>query len=76
MDIYDDWADKQEAKDHYNIELISKLNPGYYDGVIVAVDHSDYKMLGIDYIRSLAKPNHVVYDVKHVFAEAETDLRL
>ena len=76
VDIYDDWADKQEAKDHYNIELISKLNPGYYDGVIVAVDHSDYKMLGIDYIRSLAKPNHVVYDVKHVFAEAETDLRL
>ena len=76
VDIYDDWADKQEAKDHYNIELISKLNPGYYDGFIVAVDHSDYKMLGIDYIRSLAKPNHVVYDVKHVFAEAETDLRL
>jgi UDP-N-acetyl-D-galactosamine dehydrogenase len=76
VDVYDDWANKQEAKDHYNIDLISDLSQGYYDGVIVAVDHSDYKKLGIDYIRSLAKPNHVVYDVKHVFTEAETDLRL
>jgi UDP-N-acetyl-D-galactosamine dehydrogenase len=76
VDVYDNWADKQEAKNHYGIDLICELSLGYYDGVIVAVDHSDYKKLGIDYIRSLAKPNHIIYDVKHVFAEAETDLRL
>ena len=76
VDVYDDWADKQEALDHYNIELIDTLHRNYYDGIVVAVDHSDYKAMGIDEIRSLAKSNHVVYDVKHVFEEEETDIRL
>jgi UDP-N-acetyl-D-galactosamine dehydrogenase len=76
VDVYDDWADKQEVKNHYGIELIDNLNKEYYDGVIVAVDHSNYKKLGIDFIRSLAKPNHVIYDVKNVFKEEETDIRL
>ena len=76
VDVYDDWADKQEALEHYNIELIETLQQGYYDGIVVAVDHSDYKIMGIDKIRALAKSNHVVYDVKHVFEEEETDIRL
>lgn len=76
VDVYDDWADKQEVTDYYGIELIGTLDKGHYDGVIIAVDHSDYKRLGIDFIRSLAKPNHVVYDVKNVFKEEETDIRL
>ncbi|WP_352337687.1 Vi polysaccharide biosynthesis UDP-N-acetylglucosamine C-6 dehydrogenase TviB [Psychrobacter sp. 16-MNA-CIBAN-0192] len=76
VDVYDDWADKQEVADHYGIDLIDTLAKGRYDGIIVAVDHSNYKELGIDFIRSLAKPNHVVYDVKNVFTEEETDIRL
>lgn len=76
VDVYDDWASKEEVKDHYGIELIDELKQGYYDGVVIAVDHSDYKNLGIEYIRSLAKENHVIYDVKYVFGESESDLRL
>lgn len=76
VDVYDDWASKEEVKDHYGLELIDELKHGYYDGVVIAVDHSDYKKLGIDYIRSLAKENHVIYDVKYVFKESESDLRL
>lgn len=76
VDVYDDWADKQEVIDHYNIELIDQLQHNHYDGIIVAVDHSDYKKMGIDAIRALAKSNHVIYDVKHVFEEEETDIRL
>ena len=76
VDVYDDWADKQEVIDHYNIELIDELKNNHYDGIVVAVDHSDYKKMGIDAIRALAKSNHVVYDVKHVFEEQETDIRL
>lgn len=76
IDVYDNWASKQEVRDHYGVDLIDDLKAGYYDGIVIAVDHSDYKELGVDYIRSLAKDNHVVYDVKYVFAEGETDLRL
>ncbi len=76
IDVYDHWADKQEVAEHYGIELIDELQQDYYDGVVVAVDHSDYKKMGIEAIRALAKTNHVVYDVKHVFKEEETDIRL
>ncbi len=76
VDVYDDWASKEEAQDHYGLELIDELKHGYYDGVVIAVDHSDYKKLGIDYIRSLVKENNVIYDVKYVFKENESDLRL
>lgn len=76
VDVYDDWANKEEVRDHYGIELIDELKANYYDGIVIAVDHSGYKELGIEYIRSLAKENHVIYDVKYVFAKGETDLRL
>ena len=76
VDVYDDWADKQEVVDHYNIELIDELQQSYYDGIIIAVDHSDYKKMGVEAIKALAKSNHVIYDVKHVFEEEETDIRL
>ena len=74
--VYDNWADKQEVKDHYGIDLIDKLQKNYYDGVVIAVDHSEYKKLGIDYVRSLLKPNNVIYDVKYVFEENDSDIRL
>lgn len=76
VDIYDDWADKKEVIDHYGIDLVDELKPGYYDGIMVTVDHSDYKKMGIEAIKKLAKSNHVIYDIKHVFEEEETDIRL
>ena len=76
VDVYDDWADKQEVSEHYGIELIDDLQKDHYDGVVVAVDHSKYKQMGVEAIRGLARLNHVIYDVKHVFQEGETDIRL
>lgn len=76
VEVYDSWADKQEVKDHYGIDLIDKLQKNYYDGVVIAVDHNEYKKLGIDYVRSLLKPNNVIYDVKYVFEEKDSDIRL
>ena len=76
VDVCDNWANKNEVKEHYNIELIDTLKQSYYDGLIIAVDHSEYKELGIDYIRSLLKNNHIIYDVKHVFNQSDTDIRL
>ena len=76
VEVYDNWADKQEVKNHYGIDLIDKLQKNYYDGVVIAVDHSEYKKLGINYIRSLLKPNNVIYDVKYVFEENDSDIRL
>ncbi|MCL1067032.1 Vi polysaccharide biosynthesis UDP-N-acetylglucosamine C-6 dehydrogenase TviB [Shewanella olleyana] len=76
VDIYDNWADPAEVKHEYGVELISELKQEHYDGVILAVDHSELKNKGIEEVRKLCRPNHVVYDVKYVFGTEDADIRL
>ena len=76
VDVYDSWANPEEVKHEYGVELIKELKLGTYDALILAVDHSETKKMGIDAVRALGKENHVVYDVKHVFGIHDSDLRL
>lgn len=76
VDVYDDWASKEEVEHEYSIELISELKDGYYDAIILAVDHTQTKDMGATSIRRLGKAEHILYDVKHVLAIDESDLRL
>lgn len=76
VDVYDHWADKTEVQREYGIELIDELKNGYYDAIVLAVDHSDYKNWGEEKIRALGKNNHVLYDVKYVLPFGQSDLRL
>ncbi|MEQ3695712.1 MAG: nucleotide sugar dehydrogenase [Pseudomonadales bacterium] len=76
VDVYDSWASSREVYKQYGIRLISTLEVDKYDGVVIAVDHSEFKDLGLEFIRSLAKASNVVYDVKNIFGPGEADLRL
>lgn len=76
VDVYDHWADPQEVKREYGIELINELKDSYYDAIVLAVDHSDYKDWGETKIRKLGKKKHVLYDVKYVLPYGHSDLRL
>lgn len=76
VDVYDSWANPSEVEHEYGIKMISELINGQYDGVIIAVDHSEFKQMGIEKVRLLGKPNHVVYDVKYVFGLNDSDIRL
>lgn len=76
VDVYDSWAEPSEVKIEYGIELITELKEGYYDGVVIAVDHTQFKEMGAEAIRKLGKESHVLYDVKHVLSKHESDLRL
>ena len=76
IDIHDAWASKEEVKHEYGIELIDELEQSKYDAVVLAVDHSETKEMGIKAIRALCKSEHVVYDVKHVLHHADADIRL
>ena len=76
IDIYDSWANPEEVQHEYNVSLILELENGKYDGIVLAVDHDEFKEMGVEQIRALGKPNHVLYDVKHVFNLNESDIRL
>lgn len=72
VDTYDPQADKKEVKEEYGIELIENLNKKY-DGVVLAVSHSEFKSLNLS---ELKKVKSVTYDVKSFFDKNEVDLRL
>ncbi|EIV8488846.1 Vi polysaccharide biosynthesis UDP-N-acetylglucosamine C-6 dehydrogenase TviB [Vibrio vulnificus] len=76
VDVYDSWASKEEVRHEYGIELIDELNEGHYDGIVLAVDHSETKAMGVEALRRLGKDNHVLYDVKHILRVGEADIRL
>jgi UDP-N-acetyl-D-galactosamine dehydrogenase len=76
VDVYDGWANPAEVEHEYGLSLISSLKENYYDGIVLAVDHSEFKNMGADEIRKFGKENHVLYDVKHVFGPKDSDIRL
>ena len=76
VDVYDGWAKPEEVKHEYGVELIKTLEHGKYDGIVLAVDHSELKKMGEKNLRALGKENHVLYDVKHVLKPHEADIRL
>lgn len=76
VDVYDSWAVKHEVQEEYGIILIDQLEPAKYDAIILAVDHSETKEMGVAAIRALGKPDHVLYDVKYVLPLGESDIRL
>ena len=90
--IYDPWADAERVKHEYGIDIISKVPEpvegpvskvsepvahrsieGPYDAVILAVAHKEF--LDID-VKTLVKPNGVVYDVKGILPRDIVDGRL
>lgn len=76
VDVYDPWVDAQEAEHEYGISPIQSLENAQYDAVILAVAHEQFKAMGSDAIRALGKPEHILYDLKYVLAQSESDLRL
>lgn len=76
VDVYDSWAEPGEVEHEYGLSLIDSLIGNHYDGIVLAVDHSEFKNMGAKAIRELGKEKHVLYDVKHVFGPSDSDIRL
>lgn len=76
VDIYDPWANADEVKHEYGIELTPKLELGKYDAIILTVSHDEFKNMGAKEIRKLGKENCVLFDVKYILDKDEVDGRL
>jgi UDP-N-acetyl-D-galactosamine dehydrogenase len=76
VDVYDPYVDPLEAEEIYGIELISELNDTDYDGIILAVPHTDIKNMGVEKIKSFGNKNSILFDLKSVFSSEDSDLRL
>lgn len=76
IDIYDPWVDKAEAQAEYGLEPIGLPQQGQYDAIVIAVSHEQFKSMTRQDFDALAKEKYVLYDLKYVLEQNESDLRL
>ncbi|WP_312340421.1 nucleotide sugar dehydrogenase [Sphingobacterium sp.] len=74
VDIYDPWANINEVKKHFNLDLLSNLpESGNYDSVILAVGHREFLHLDLNNLKN--NPS-VVFDIKGILDRKLVDARL
>ncbi len=74
VDVYDPWADKNEVKREYGINILNKLESNkVYDAVIVAVAHEEFSRFDYEKIK---RNNGVIFDTKAFLDRHLVDGRL
>ncbi len=76
IDIFDPLAEQKEIKYLYGKNKVSKFFPNKYDGIIIGVGHDEFKLMGINFIKSLCKSNHVIFDLKSLFKKKYSSFQL
>ena len=73
ISIYDPWAEQEQVKREYGIELLKEIPNVKYDAIILAVSHSEFYQLDVE---SLLNDPGVIYDVKGILCRDLVDARL
>jgi UDP-N-acetyl-D-galactosamine dehydrogenase len=76
VDIYDPWVNEEECFKEYKLRPLKSVSAAQYDAVVLAVAHDEFKVMGVDAIKSFVKPNHVLFDLKNIFNINQSDIRL
>ncbi|MBO8240519.1 nucleotide sugar dehydrogenase [Prochlorococcus marinus XMU1412] len=67
VDIFDPFADKENAKDYYDIEIHKELGSNKkYSIIVVAVAHDDFIAFDYDNWKSLCNEEHIILDLKGI----------
>jgi UDP-N-acetyl-D-galactosamine dehydrogenase len=73
--VYDPWANPDNVKREYGIEIVNTLPSDKFDTAIVAVAHRQFRKKEVDF-SAILRPNHVIYDVKGILPREMVDGRL
>lgn len=74
--VHDPWVDKADVYEEYGIEIIDLANENYYDAIVLAVAHSDFKKLTPEILKNYCKQNHIIFDMKHLYDASSVEGRL
>ncbi len=66
IDVYDPWADKEEVKHEYNLELTDSLDFTKYEAIVLAVAHNEFKTLDFTNVNGA-----VTYDIKSLLKNCD-----
>ncbi len=76
VDVCDPWLNNYQSSKSFNFLDMSELDEAKYDGIILAVSHKEFLDLGAKEIRKLGKSKSIFFDLKSVFEEDESNIRL
>lgn len=76
VDVHDPWVNVDDAMHEYNVKLTKQPKAGYYDAIIFAVAHKQFKVMTNSEILALTKSEHVIYDLKYIIDKEIVDIRL
>ncbi len=65
VDVSDYWADAEEVKHEYNLELKNDIDTDTYDAVVLAVSHDNYRTLAFH------NKEQVIFDIKSIIDNAD-----
>jgi UDP-N-acetyl-D-galactosamine dehydrogenase len=69
---FDCWADREEVRDEYGLELADLDGPWDADAIVVAVGHDQYKALDLVALRARCRsPSPVLADLKAIYGMAD-----
>ena len=71
--IFDPWANPEEVKHEYGVEVVNELPNEKFDTAILAVAHKEFATLNI---QTLLNPTNVIFDVKSFLPKEIVDGRL
>ncbi len=71
VEVYDPWADSDEVKREYGLDLVDSLD-SKYDAVILAVAHNKFDGLDIEKLKN--GNDTVIYDIKSKLKESDGKL--
>jgi len=63
LTVYDPWASPVEVLKEHDVETTDQIPNALFDAIVLTVSHTEF--LNLD-LRSMLKPNGVLYDVKGI----------
>ncbi|WP_024954300.1 Vi polysaccharide biosynthesis UDP-N-acetylglucosamine C-6 dehydrogenase TviB [Sulfurospirillum arcachonense] len=66
ISVSDPWADKEEVKKEYGLDLKEEENLKEYEAIVLAVSHAEFKSLHIK-----KNDKQVIYDIKNILKNSD-----
>lgn len=76
VDVVDPWVDIDEAYKEYDLKLNKTITRNDYSAIVVAVNHSEFKLLDVAILRKHMINGGIIYDVKGGCNESEVEGQL
>lgn len=73
VDVFDPY---REYFPPLNLNLVTELEADHYEGVCIAVAHEEFRVMGIDAIKSSSINQDCIFDIKNLFENEVSTVRI